>query len=850
MTPLRTSFVRALPFLRIATVVALVAGGIVAVGAPAQAAVAKGSPVGALNVIALAPGGVHVQGFALDPDKMAAPVRVVVYSDGALLAYGPASMPRPDVAKRYPTAGPNHGFDQTVQRPPGAHRICVYAVNIAHTVGANVTLGCKALTFGVNPRGRVESIAQVPGGIKVSGWALDPDSTSSIPVEVYADGVRVTRATASQARPSVGHTYPEYGSAHGFVATATLAQGPHNICVYAINVAAGDPKTALLCRTVTLNFEPRGTIETLRQSPVGFTISGWAFDPDTSAPIRVHVYLDGKAAQSIVAGNARPDIARAYPAAGPNHGYATSVGAHEGTHKVCVYGMNVLGGQANPMMACRNITISYAPAGAFESATRTSAARITVVGWAADPDTAKPIEVQVGLDGKKVATISASVSRPDIAKARGIAVQHGYRIAIAASSGEHRVCVRAVNVLAGTDKLLGCRIVIAVHPVAPNAPQVTARAGYASATVSWTPSRYDGGAPIRHFTIRSSTGGKWKVVSSLGRSVVITGLAAGGRYYFTVTATNVAGTSHAGRSNTIVTPRAPAPQTTPAPVSTSHYIRNIDGTSTDIAKMRAMGAADAAHNPSGHSYIVLLDIGGQGTFGGTSGVVLSATSRFVSNAGLVAAINAYVDGYATKRRPNAPVVIAVGANNDMTVTTSTGLIWARNVVNPIAAHTARYSAMSVAGANDIEPGFGANAAQSKAWLNGYLHGTTRPFVFNGSADGCSWSQINGRCNNGWTAGDLHWLSGGASPSRIIGLPQIYNQTMAQQWKYISLTGVAGKRHKINFGGPLTEYTACVQARTCSSLTGGNAWRALWSAVRSDARISQGSLPYATDLRIN
>jgi hypothetical protein len=195
-------------------------------------------------------------------------------------------------------------------------------------------------------------------------------------------------------------------------------------------------------------------------------------------------------------------------------------------------------------------------------------------------------------------------------------------------------------------------------------------------------------------------------------------------------------------------------------------------------------------------------------------------------------------------------VIALGTNNDMTVTTSTGLIWARNVVNPVVRHAARYSGMSIAGANDYEPGFTANAAQSRAWLNGYLHGTTRPFVFNGSADGCNWTRVSGGCNNGWRASDLYWLSGGAAPSRIVGLPQIYNQTMAQQWKYISLTGIASKRHKINFGGPLTEWTACHQAGSCGSMTGPTAWRALWKAVRSDARISQGSLPYSTDLRIN
>jgi len=74
--------------------------------------------------------------------------------------------------------------------------------------------------------------------------------------------------------------------------------------------------------------------------------------------------------------------------------------------------------------------------------------------------------------------------------------------------------------------------------------------------------------------------------------------------------------------------------------------------------------------------------------------------------------------------------------------------------------------------------------------------------------------------------------------------------MAQQWKYISLTGVVNKHPRVKFGGPLTELTACQQAGRCGSMGGHTAWNTLWSAIRSDARTSQGSLPYSTDLRIN
>jgi hypothetical protein len=150
----------------------------------------------------------------------------------------------------------------------------------------------------------------------------------------------------------------------------------------------------------------------------------------------------------------------------------------------------------------------------------------------------------------------------------------------------------------------------------------------------------------------------------------------------------------------------------------------------------------------------------------------------------------------------------------------------------------------------MEPGFSADLSQTEAWLQGYLGATSAPFVFNGSADGCSPTGINQGCNNGWSSAGLDYLSGTASPTRILGLPQIYYTTMAEQWRYISLTGVATAHPRINFGGALTEYTACQQAGSCSSLTGNSAWTQMWTLLRSDSKLTISSLPYSTDLRID
>jgi hypothetical protein len=335
-------------------------------------------------------------------------------------------------------------------------------------------------------------------------------------------------------------------------------------------------------------------------------------------------------------------------------------------------------------------------------------------------------------------------------------------------------------------------------------------------------------------------------------AATFTGLTQATAYTFSVVANNVAGSSQPGASPAVMTKSGPAAQNTPAPISTSRYIRNVynTGSTTDQATMRREGYADAQANPAGHSYLVLLDIGGQSE--GYHGVVLSAGVRFVSYANLVTDLKAYVDGYASGQRSGAPAVIAIGTNNDMDVSSSSGASWANNVVDPVVSYAAsqHYSNVTIAGANDIEPGFTGSYTASRSWLSGYLASTSAPFVFNGSADGCSPSTPGRSCNNGWTMSGLYSLTAGASPSRILNLPQIYNSTMAAQWRYISMTGVNAGSPRIRFGGALTEWTACQQAGGCGSLSGNSAWTTLWNQLNAEPSLKISSLPYSTDLRID
>jgi DNA-binding beta-propeller fold protein YncE len=90
----------------------------------------------------------------------------------------------------------------------------------------------------------------------------------------------------------------------------------------------------------------------------------------------------------------------------------------------------------------------------------------------------------------------------------------------------------------------------------PNPPTaVTGIAGDGSVTVSWDPPGIDGGSPITGYTVTASPGGA--TCTTTGQtSCVVTGLANGTGYTFTVTARNAEGTSSPSSPSGTVTPTA------------------------------------------------------------------------------------------------------------------------------------------------------------------------------------------------------------------------------------------------------------------------------------------------------
>jgi spore germination protein YaaH len=206
-----------------------------------------GNPFGSLDAVSAALGTAQIRGWAIDPD-VADPVRVDFYVDGKGVTSMTADQSRPDVAGVYPGWGDGHGFGLTIPVPGGTHQVCAYAINAGP--GGNTKLPCRTIVMPTGaPFGSLDPLSRTGDTLQLAGWAIDPDVADPIRVDFYVDGAGAASMTADQPRPDIGNIFPPYGPNHGFTLAVPVAPGAHQVCAYAINVAAGAASTKLGCRT-------------------------------------------------------------------------------------------------------------------------------------------------------------------------------------------------------------------------------------------------------------------------------------------------------------------------------------------------------------------------------------------------------------------------------------------------------------------------------------------------------------------------------------------------------------------------------------------------------------------------
>jgi hypothetical protein len=309
-----------------------------------------------------------------------------------------------------------------------------------------------------NPFGTIDRVVPVTGGIRLVGWAIDPNTTSPIRLHVYIDGVGRASVAANRSRPDLAAAYPGSGTAHGYdVTVRDVRPGRRRVCVYGISVGEGG-NPALACRTVTISGVPFGNLEAARMEFGRLRLTGWAIDPNTDNPIRVHVYDNGVGKASLVADLERPDVARAH-GRGSRHGFDARLRISPGRHTIAVYAINT-GAGGNRLIGTRTIAWDGSPFGAFDSVTPLGGGRVRVTGWAIDAETNAPIRVHIYRNGRWAASILADRERPDLARF-GFGTAHGFDATLTVGAGSHQLCAYAIHVGAGGNTRVGCRPVTA-----------------------------------------------------------------------------------------------------------------------------------------------------------------------------------------------------------------------------------------------------------------------------------------------------------------------------------------------------------------------------------------------------
>ncbi len=287
--------------------------------------------------------------------------------------------------------------------------------------------------------------------------------------------------------------------------------------------------------------------------------------------------------------------------------------------------------------------------------------------------------------------------------------------------------------------------------------------------------------------------------------------------------------------------------------TTSRYISTVDP-----AHHYAMGCAAGQADERG---TVILAFGQPWVQEGVYGVIYYRRPGypFASTQVIAEAAKGFLRGYWECAPPDATLKVAIGTNNyrgatqQLDTSRAHGQAWGQMIGQLHAWLQAEappdvQDRLAVFGGNDIEMSWNTPAL-TKAWVEGYVQATSRPFINFGTCDGCpTTGNPTRQPNNGWTVEDVWQVNG---PAYVIPFPEIYlrNGVNADQWYRMSLYGALNKGSKLNFGGLLTQWQACQDRGTCGGLTDNTpqqGWEQLQSALNADPRTAM-PLPPPSDI---
>jgi hypothetical protein len=282
---------------------------------------------------------------------------------------------------------------------------------------------------------------------------------------------------------------------------------------------------------------PVGRLDSSTINADGMTLVGWAYDPDTTAPIQIRVDVDVRGSgQKYTANVSRPDVGAAF-GLGDNHGFSVKVAVDPGPHSMCVWALNTDSANSDTLVYCADIVVPKPTIGYVDSVT-TTATTTTISGWAVDLGTDSPVTVDMSIDGVHT-TASANTSRPDVGAFFGVGPNHGYTVTMPTTIGTHQVCLTAVGILSGTSPTITCRTVTNVNtPASGWLDSITTTATTITAT-GWAFDRDTTGPVNVQMTV---DGHATTVPANTSRPDVGTFFGIGPDHGYTTTATTTVGT--------------------------------------------------------------------------------------------------------------------------------------------------------------------------------------------------------------------------------------------------------------------------------------------------------------------
>lgn len=208
----------------------------------------SGAPLGALSSAQAAAGGIRLTGWSADPDTTT-PDTVHLYVDGSWAGAISASGPAVSGIELGPGVTPRSYTAVVGGMADGSHSVCAYAIDTQGLSG-NPLLGCRQVVVTGSPFGNLDLVTRSAAGLRVQGWAIDPDVSGPAIVHLYVDGQFLATTSAAVDRPDVGAAYPSAGPAHGYDVVLPAGPGPHRVCAYAINQGLGGINPLLACRSI------------------------------------------------------------------------------------------------------------------------------------------------------------------------------------------------------------------------------------------------------------------------------------------------------------------------------------------------------------------------------------------------------------------------------------------------------------------------------------------------------------------------------------------------------------------------------------------------------------------------